>query len=86
MPDHFFIMPGFMLDLKERISCCLFVIFVMIKEALKFFLPVLVIILDVFQSSISSKQLFFVAVLYIKSRERDKNMGSSESSLTISKI
>ena len=86
MPDHFFIMPGFMLDLKERISCCLFVIFVVMNKALKFFFPVLVIIWDGFQSSISSKQLFFVAVLYIKSRERDKNMGSSESSLTISKI
>ena len=66
MPDHFFIMPGFMLDLKERISCCLFVIFVMINKALKFFFPVLVIIWDGFQSSNSSKQLFFKAVLHIK--------------------
>ena len=79
MPDHFFIMPGFMLDLKERISCCLFVIFVMINEALRFFFTSFgnhmkcILIKYLIKTTIFFiKTTIFVAILYIKSSARDK--------------
>ena len=55
MPDHFFIMPGFMLDKREHISCCLFVIFVMINVS--------VIILD-------DDELYFIENTNSKGDER----------------